>query len=332
MSIRIIKPGVLTTVQDNGRLMYLSQAVPVSGVMDTLSARVANEALGNDKLAAVIEFTYGNAEFKTEADVLIAYSGEGATLTINNKVIPDNRPVFIPAGLILTLATNPMGSRTYIAIAGGWDVPEVLESKSTYLMAGFGGFNGRALRAGDTLSAISNLNITTKSIWESLKSDDIKYPLWSIPKVNFLPLNNKVIRVVPAHEFTWFGGLSILNFLSEPYTLSLNSNRMGYHLDGPLINRLSKQELLSTAVTPGTIQVTNNGKLILLMADGQTTGGYARIAQVAAVDLPLCAQLNPGDTINFKEISRNEAEALYLDRELELDEIRTAVKNRFLYY
>jgi antagonist of KipI len=139
-----------------------------------------------------------------------------------------------------------------------------------------------------------------------------------------------MIRVVPANEFTWFDGLSLIDFLSKPYKLSLNSNRMGYHLEGPVINRLVKDELLSTAVVPGTIQVTGSGSMVLLMADCQTTGGYPRIAQVAAVDMPLCAQLKPGDSIHFKEISRQEAEILLLAREEELRKLANAVKHRYL--
>lgn len=332
MRIQIIKPGVLTTVQDMGRHLYLSQGVPVSGAMDTLSARIANMAVGNDTSAAVLEFTYANAEFKTETDVMIAYSGDGATLVAGNKKIPDDRPVFIPAGTLVSLINNQRGSRTYLAVMGGWDVPNVLDSKSTYLTAGIGGLNGRQLRTGDMLSATDSSSSISKYILESLKGIKLGYPQWSIPKNQLLPTDKKIIRVVPAREFTWFDGLSIINFLSEPYTLSLNSNRMGYHLEGAGIKRVVNDELLSTAVVPGTIQVTGSGKMILLMADCQTTGGYPRIAQIAAVDIPLCAQLKPGDTVYFKEISRQDAEMLYIEREQQLVQLTAAVKNRFLYY
>lgn len=332
MRIKIVKPGVLTTVQDLGRHLHLSQAVPVSGAMDTLSARVANIAVGNQPSAAVLEFTYANAEFKTETDVLIACSGEGSHLIVRNTIIPVNKPVFVPANTIVSLTHNALGSCTYLAVAGGWDVPDVLGSKSTCLLARIGGLDGRQLKAGDILDNNNEMESVSQSILNSLKGNPIRYPQWSIPKHRLLPADKKQIRVVPAREFNWFDGASVTGFLSEPYILSLNSNRMGYHLDGAPLTRLVNKELLSTAVAPGTIQVTGSGKMILLMADCQTTGGYPRIAQVAAVDLPLCGQLKPGDTIYFNGISRQEAEVLYMEREQQLAKIEIAVKNRFLYY
>jgi antagonist of KipI len=330
MRIRIIKPGILTTIQDLGRNHYLSQAVPVSGAMDTLSARIANIAIGNDDNDAVIEFTYADAEFMTETDVLIAYAGDGAILKVGELVIPAEKSVFIPAYTSIQLVNNPAGSRTYLAIAGGWDVPEVLGSRSTFITASIGGFNGRNLQAGDTLSSIEAVNPTTATIFSLLKSENITYPAWSVARRMFLPADSKRIRIVPAHEFSWFHGLAIVNFLSLPYTLSMNSNRMGYHLDGEPITRIIKNELLSTAVATGTIQVTGNGSMVLLMADCQTTGGYPRIAQVAAVDLPLCGQLKPGDTIYFEDISHQNAEMLYIEREQELQQLKGAIRQKYL--
>jgi antagonist of KipI len=329
MQISLIKPGILSTLQDLGRQDYLSHAVPVSGAMDTLSAHIANKAVGNEDNAAVIEFTYANVEFKCETDILIAYSGDGAIFKGGNQFLPAERPVFIPAETIISLIKNPAGSRTYLAISGGWDVPEILGSRSTYLTAAFGGLQGRQLQSGDILFNINPSTATATKILNKLKGEAINYPEWSIARQLFLSANQHFIRVVPAREFTWFDGRSIADFLSSPYKLSLRSNRMGYHLEGASLNRLVKKELLSTAVTPGTIQVTGNGSLVLLMADCQTTGGYPRIAQVAAVDLPLCGQLSPGDEIYFKEISRHEAETLYLEREQQLSRLTTAVQYKF---
>lgn len=328
MQIRLIKPGLLSTVQDLGRKDYLSQAVPVSGAMDTLAARTANKAIGNEDNAAVIEFTYSGIEFKTETDILISYSGDGAILHAGKQSLPAERPLFIPAETMLNFVNNPTGSRTYLAVSGGWDVPEVLGSRSTYLTAGFGGLDGRVLQTGDVLKSSDRLMPLSKSILRKLKSEAISYPNWSVARQLFLG-DKRSIRVVPAQEITWFDGRSIVDFLSKPYTLGLQSNRMGYHLEGPTMDRLKKDELLSTAVAPGTIQVTGNGSMILLMADCQTTGGYPRVAQVAAVDLPLCGQLKPGNEIYFKEISRQEAEMLYLDREQQLHKLKTALQSKF---
>ncbi len=328
MQISIIKPGLLSTIQDLGRLEYLAQAVPVSGAMDTLAARISNKAVGNEDDKAVIELTYADVKFKADTDILIAYSGDGAILKAGNQIIPADRPVFIPAKIVLNFVHNPTGSRTYLSVSGGWDVPLVLGSRSTFLTAGFGGFWGRQLQQGDVLNSSDQLSLDAATILERLKSKTINYPNWSIARTLFSSADKKTICIVPAQEFTWFDGRSIVDFLSAPYTLSAQSNRMGYRLDGFKINRVIKNELLSTAVAPGTIQVTGNGSMILLMADCQTTGGYPRIAQVAAVDLPLCAQLKPGDKIYFKEISRHEAEMLYLDRERQLQKLSVAIKSK----
>ncbi|RZM27833.1 MAG: biotin-dependent carboxyltransferase family protein [Pedobacter sp.] len=272
MEIKIIKPGVLTTIQDLGRMDALALAVPFSGAMDQLSARIANMAVGNNDKEATMEFTYGAASFSSETDILIAYAGAGATLVVEGNALPMNRPIFIPAGKTITFENDGPGLRTYLAIAGGWDVPEVLGSKSTFLAAGFGGYAGRALQKGDVLNS------------------------------------------------------GIIDFLTNAFTIGIRSNRMGYHLEGSPLHRLKQAELMSTAVCPGTIQVTGEGSMILLMADCQTTGGYPRIGQVAAVDLPLCAQLKPGDLIRFTEISMQEAEHLVWEREAELASITSALE------
>jgi antagonist of KipI len=179
------------------------------------------------------------------------------------------------------------------------------------------------------VGSTGNFSAVTKNILEASKNKEVFYPDWSVGRGYLLPVNRKRIRVMPGREFTWFDGRSIIDFLSEPYMLSVNSNRMGYHLQGTAITRLVKEELLSTAVTPGTIQVTGSGNMVLLMADCQTTGGYPRIAQVAAVDLPLCGQLKPGDTIYFEEIGRHEAEMLYIEREKELQQTAYGIKHKF---
>lgn len=329
MQISIIKPGILSTIQDMGRMDYLAQAVPLSGAMDILSARMANKAVGNNDDEATIEFTYASAEVKANTDILIACVGDGAIFSCGIKILPMERPIFLPAGSIVKLANNPEGARTYLAIAGGWDVTKVLGSKSTYLPAGFGGYKGRALKAGDHLNSVKPLNQVSLNILNKLKGDKIHYLPWSIPREPMILGDRKLIRVVPAHEFTWFDSHSIIDFLSAPFSIGLNSNRMGYHLEGSKINRVNKEELLSTAVCPGTIQVTGSGNMILLMADCQTTGGYPRIAQVAAVDLPLCGQLKSGDSIRFTGISREEAEILYIEREKELAKLTISVNSRF---
>lgn len=329
MQVSVIKPGLLTTLQDMGRLRYLSQAVPVSGAMDSLGARMANEVLGNNADAAILELTYADVILKAETDLMIAYSGQGALLRINDQPLPADRPVFIPVGHTLHFINTSSGCRTCLAIAGGWDAPELLGSRSTFLAAQLGGIEGRALKPGDVLKSRRQLSAITGNILHSLSGLAVNFPKWSIPREFFIPSGGNTIRVVPGNEFNWFNSDSINHFLSKPYTIGINSNRMSYQLEGEKMKRLNNSELLNTAVTPGTIQVTGSGEMILLMADCQTTGSYPRIAQVAAVDLPICAQLKPGGTINFIIISRQEAENLYLS-EQQLQQLVTAVRYKYV--
>lgn len=324
------KPGVLSTIQDMGRLEYLSQAVPVSGPMDSLSARIANIALGNNEDASVIEFTYGTAEFSVDFPVLIAYVGDGAILKSGKQLLRANRPILVPCGQTISLQNNSKGSRTYLAIAGGFNVPAILGSYSTYLPAAIGGLNGCALQAGDVLKSTNELTALNRALLNDLSSNTITYPNWFVSRKALGLEDTKVIRIMSGPESSWFKPESVSTLFSEAYTMTLQSNRMGYRLKGPIMQLVNLSELLSSAVTMGTIQVTGNGDLILLMADCQTTGGYPRIAQVASVDLPKCGQLKPGDQLFFKEISRADAEMLYIEREQNLLKVKAALKARFL--
>lgn len=325
MRIKIIKPGIFSTVQDYGRFTYRADGIPLSGAMDTLASRLANMVLGNAPSDAVIEFTYGNASFLTETDMLLAYSGEGAVLHTESGDLPSGKPIFVPSGTSIKIRHTAVGVYTYLAVAGGWDVPIVLGSRSTYVMAGFGGLNGGILKRGDLLQNRLKLNEVNQKLWNELKGKEINFSTWQVEKRSFLSAKGP-IRIIPGKEFTWFTAHSLLSFLSSPFNIGKQSNRMGFHLEGHHLAHHVKTELLSTAVAPGTIQVTNEGSLIMLMADSQTTGGYPRIAQIAAVDLSICAQLKAGDSLSFTVISRNDAEKLYLEQEKELKKLIVAIK------
>src|ERR1700753_3317249 len=180
MKIRSKKAGLMATVQDGGRQNYLSQGVPLSGAMDRLSAQIANLAIGNDPNDAVIEFTQSGAAFVTEEDALLCLSGTGACLRTEAGRLPLNRPLFIPSRTGLYLENAPPGCRTYLAVAGGWDVPLVLGSRSTYLPAKFGGLDGRCLKEKDILKSTGNLTAITAAIGDSLSGAAINYPAWSV--------------------------------------------------------------------------------------------------------------------------------------------------------
>jgi antagonist of KipI len=329
MKVKIINPGVLTTVQDMGRHDYLSQAVPVSGAMDRLAARLANTCIGNHENDAVIEFTYGNAAFLAQSDILLAYSGDGAILEIDKEELPRSCPIFIPEGKTVKIKQNVKGCRTYLAVAGGWQVPQILGSKSTFLMAGFGGLEGRTLKKDDVLTAELNSSTIARNIVDDLQGDEVNFQEWGIAREFTHRDYAKPVRVIPANEWDWFDPQSRDAFFNTEYYIDQNSNRMGYNLGGPKIGRVNHSELLSTAVVPGTIQITGDGSPILLMADCQTTGGYPRIGKVAAVDLDICGQIKPGDSIRFTPVSLKEAEKLYIERELSLKKLMAAIKLKY---
>jgi len=325
MQIKFIKPGLHTTIQDLGRINFLSQAVPLSGALDPLSAKIANLAVGNLLTAAVLEFTYANASFRCETALLIAYAGGGSTMTVNGEKLPARRAIFLPAGTVVALVNNHIGVRTYLSVAGGWDVPKILDSSSTYLPAAFGGYAGRLLKKDDLISNGNPYGSIASRILDQLNSGSVRYNTWGIPDHFLSPKEKNTIRIFAGREITWFDSNSIIDLLSLPFNVDLKSNRMGILLKGNQMKRKINQELLSTAVCPGTIQVTGNGELILLMADCQTTGGYPRIAQVAMVDIPICAQLKPREEIYFSVIDYSEAEQLYYQQEAELERLAHAI-------
>jgi len=329
MSLRIIRPGISTTLQDAGRRGYQAVGVPVSGSMDTNSMRLANILCGNDPGSVVLETTLHGAEWLVEEEQLIAFSGGGATLLINNQAAPFNRAIRVKASSLLSLKPIPFGCRSYLAVAGGFKAKTDLNSCSTYKTASFGGHEGRALKTGDLLEWNPERSWLSDKIRKSLiiNGHDFSVAGWSIDFNN--PVEEKTIRVVRGPEWDLFDGHKNEKLFAHSFGVSNQSDRMGYRLSGSLLKPLRKTEMISTAVCMGTIQVTHDGNLVMLMADAQTTGGYPRIAMVAAVDLPECAQLRPGDRFHFSEISMDRAEDLYLEREKLLRQIQLAILMKF---
>ena len=331
MSLRIIRPGISTTLQDAGRRGYQAAGVPVSGAMDSNSMRLANILCGNDPGAVVLETTLHGAEWLVEEEQLIAFTGGGSSLLINNQPAPFNRAIRVKASSLLSLKPSPTGCRTYLAVSGGFKAKIDLKSSSTYKTASFGGYKGRALKSGDLLEWNHHKEpISIKMINSlALRGHNFSVAGWSID------LNTtgkeKNIRVFRGPEWDYFEDQTKKTIFTNSFSISNQSDRMGYRLTGSPLTLLRKRELISTAVCMGTIQVTHEGNLVILMADAQTTGGYPRIAMVAAVDLPICAQLRPGDKLHFSEISMDKAEDLYLEREKLLRQIQLAVSLKFHY-
>ncbi|WP_207434755.1 biotin-dependent carboxyltransferase family protein [Sabulibacter ruber] len=332
MSLKVEKAGLLTTVQDLGRVGYQKVGVVVSGAMDTVAHRVANLLVGNEEGAATLEFTLLGPTLRFEADHLICMTGASFSSRINGKPAASWRPVWVKEGAVLEIGRAKNGARGYLALAGGIQVPESMNSASTYLRAGIGGLNGKALQEG-ALIPCGNAAFTGSSYLLKDRSDQEGFAQvnW-YPAPELLPAyqENPTIRVVKGPEYDWFTSESQKAFWEQPFNLTSQSDRMGYRVEGPEIVLKEKRELLSTAVTFGTIQVPAQGNPIVLMADHQTTGGYPRIAQVISADLPILAQTLPGKQIKFQEVSLEEAYQLYFRQEQNIEQIKRAISVKLI--
>lgn len=313
MTAQVTRAGLQTTVQDLGRYGLQRFGVPVSGAMDRLSLRVANRLVGNDDNAAALEITLVGPVLQFDSDTLIALCGGDLGAVVNDRRLPMNRPAWIARGSRLAFGQCVAGCRAYLALAAGVDVPEVLGSRSTYLCAGFGGFNGRALKAGDHIDAVAADQSYFRGLRESqaFHADGFAAPKWSV-RVDAARLNlqPQTIRFVAGRHWENLPASARNRFAGENFRVGAASDRMGYRLEGNDLGPHEYGDIASEAVTFGTIQLPPDGNPIVLMADRQTIGGYPRVGEVASVDLPMLAQLKPGDTLRFERITLGEAQQL----------------------
>jgi antagonist of KipI len=330
MSVLVIRPGLLTTAQDLGRFGYQKHGVIVSGAMDPFAHRVANLLVGNAESEATLEMTLKGPVLEFETDALISLCGADLSPTIEGRPLPLWKPILVQRGQVLQFGTCRFGTRAYLAIAGGWQLPLVMGSRSTYLRAGLGGYQGRALREGDRLP-VGSWSPASRELAEQLRqrqgSGVFAAMDWGVT-AELLPAYHSapVIRAMRGNHFDLFSAKSREAFFSEPFRVTPQSDRMGYRLDGPSLTLSQPYELISEAVSFGTVQVPAEGKPIVLLADRQTTGGYPKIAQIATVDLPVIAQTKPGDLIRFTEVGRGEAERLYLEREQHIRMLKLGIQ------
>ena len=331
MSLRILRPGLLTTVQDLGRFGYQQDGIIVSGAMDALALRVANLLVGNPETAAGLEITLLGPRIRFEADHLIALTGAHLSPTLNGQPMAGNRAVWVAAGAELAFGPAVAGCRAYLAVAGGVAVPPVLGSRSTYLRAGFGGHEGRALRAGDTLPVGTPSAVAGKLV-QQLARPGAGWAAASFtpgPVLCPRPQYRPVLRAVRGPEYGQFTAASQQAFWTESFAITPAADRMGYRLQGPPLAWLAEPELLSSAVTFGTVQVPAGGQPIVLLADHQTTGGYPRIAQVISADFSALAQVRPGQQLRFQEVPLAGAQALYLAQEARVRGLRRGIETAF---
>ncbi|MDR2505604.1 MAG: biotin-dependent carboxyltransferase family protein [Oscillospiraceae bacterium] len=305
----IITPGPMSTVQDMGRTGCLAAGFCPNGVMDRYNAILANALAGNAEpnvpnnvdmknipaSPALIEMTMQGVTGRFTSDTTFAVTGADMPCTLNDEPISAYKTQTAKAGGVLSVGYAKTGCRGYLAFYGGIDVPLVMGSRSTHVKCGIGGYNGRKLMRGDTLR-----------IGASYKSD--------LGNASVAPLvYDKLFRVCEGPQFTRFGKLEIAQFLSSEYMVSPQSDRMGVRLDGALINCEGGSDIISDGICAGAIQISSSGQPMMLLADRQTVGGYAKPFVVIEADLPKAGQLRPGDTLRFAAVTPRKARMIMME-------------------
>jgi antagonist of KipI len=330
MTCRVLHAGLLTTIQDLGRRGHQREGIPAAGAMDPLALRVANLLVGNDEEAAALEITLAGPTLSFDTSTLVALAGADLSATVNGERAPPWRALRVPPRATLSFGQLVRGCRAYLAIGGGIDVPAVLGSRSTYLRAKFGGVSGRALRRDDVFAALAPSPLSRRiEAGIARAGSRVVVAHWGagpslVPPYSTFPS----VSLLPGEHTPWLTTGSRQQLWSAEFRVGAQSDRMGYRLEGAVLELSEHREILSEAVTFGTVQLPPGGSPILLMADRQTTGGYPRIGEVATVDLPLVAQLKPGDRLRFRPISLEEAQRQYFAREAEFAQARAAVALR----
>lgn len=298
--VHVDSPGLLTTIQDSGRWGYQAFGVPVSGPMDWWSHRAANALVGNDVTAAALEVTITGPTITAHTRVTVAITGAAFELRVASREMISPTLFILDRGETLRFGARAAGCRSYVAFAGGIDVPPVLGSRSTDLRSGLGGMLGRAIRAGDTLPVAETADAPAS--WPPVSTRALP-PQASSPTV---------LRFVPDDELR---GTTIDRFSECVLNVSSQSNRAGYRFHGSPAIGMGDARRLSRPAVMGLVQLPPSGGPILLMADAQPTGGYPILGVVITADLPLAGQLAPGDAVRFAACTRDEALAALADRE-----------------
>ena len=298
MSIKVLRPGLLTTVQDHGRHGLQHIGLCPGGAMDPYALALANAMVGNPIDEAALEITVIGPELEFEEDTLVAVCGaefQGG--------FPHSRPVLAPAGSRYNVGRAVRGARAYLAVAGGFAIAAVLGSRSTYLPGGFGGFKGRSLRHGDVLPLNQKSSGFSMERFNRLKKTRSRTTRWSAPSRTLPDREPIVVHVMEGQHFAEFDPVAQRAFFDTVWRIAPDSNRMGFRLGGAPLERAEADEILSGPTCLGTVQVPPNGTPIALMADHQTTGGYPKIAEIASADVPRIAQLAPGGKVHFARCS-----------------------------
>jgi antagonist of KipI len=320
MAFSIIKPGLLDTIQDMGRTGFGNWGINPGGAMDSYAAQVANLLVGNDKDEAVVEIHFPGPQILFEQNTLISITGADFSPTVNDEVIPCWQPVVVRKNTVLHFPALVQGSRCYLSVHGGYCMQKWLNSYSTNLKAGIGGWEGRPLKKGDELPFNENTIYFAGLLKEESNFEVLPWRV-NTEKVYQYPHE---VGFIPGNEWALLTPSSKKNFLENNFLIHPSSDRMGYQLKGNALALSQPLEMVSSAISAGTVQLLPNGQLIVLMADHQTTGGYPRIAHVVSAHLHKLAQLRPSDCIQFRMMDIDAAEQLLAAREKELHILQRA--------
>jgi antagonist of KipI len=314
-AVHVIKPGLLTTVQDQGRWGFQALGVSVAGPMDPVSQRMANAMAGNPADAATLEITLVGPELVFEDERRVAISGAQYEITVGQEQFLSGGAFVVASGATLRFGRRVRGTRAYLAVAGGFDTPPVLHSRATHLPSMMGGLAGRALTAGDRLPCgpAPRRPAPAAFVQPGVIGDAV-------------PDGRATLRVLPGPQADRFSDDALEALQSAPYRVAPSSNRMGYSLNGPALKHTRGADIISDATPLGVLQVPASGQPILLMADRQTSGGYPKVATVITADIGLAGQLGPGDTITFAVCSRGEALAALIGQEQRLMAMEAALR------
>ena len=312
MGIRVLKAGMLTTVQDLGRNGYQSQGFSVAGVMDVRSFKIANLLLDNPENEAVLEFTLIGPTLQFTSDTIIAITGGDFQPTVNGEPVPMYTALYMKRGDILKFGSARTGSRGYIAFSSYLDIPVVMGSRCTNLKSKIGGYKGRKLKDEDYIGFRIKRRYLPYFLSRKLDLDEFDEA-------------EVTLRVVMGPQDDMFTKQGIHTLLSETYSVTSDFDRMGCRLEGPFIASKNGSDIISDGIAFGSIQVPAHGKPIILLADRQTTGGYAKIATVATVDIPKMVQRKTDHKIRFQAITVEEAQRLYLEEEKQYVAMRSQI-------
>ncbi|HEU0005996.1 MAG TPA: biotin-dependent carboxyltransferase family protein [Terriglobia bacterium] len=304
--LRVLRPGLLSTLQDLGRTGYQRLGVSPCGAMDAFALCLANRLVGNPENCTGLEITLAGAELEVMLDCEVALTGADLAARLDSNPLACWENCFAKAGQRFVFSERRRGARAYLGVAGGFASERVLGSGSTDLRNGWGGLQGRSLRRGDELS-----------VQNAVRTD--RCSLWGVRPETLAEYRNPfLLRVLEGPQSQVFSSETRRQFMAAEFRIGANSNRMGYRLEGPRLGA-PHREMISDATPMGAIQVLPNGEALLLMADRQTVGGYPKIAVVISADLPKAAQLCPGHRVCFQEVSLPEAHRALVQQEKRLN-------------